>query len=694
MSDKAKSLEDGGDNLLVDGSFETANIGAGKWTSLKSVGGWQSDTGIEVWGKNFNVKASDGDKVMELDFDTKFSRVWQDVSTEKGAEYEFAFDYAQRPDTQAATNTIEVWWNGERVGVIEPGSTDWSQATFKVVGTGGNDRIEFREQDGDNDSYGGLIDNVSLVRVAAPEPVVEHAHEDDKTESKGKDANNDDDKHDGRGHGDGDHNDDGHADNGKGSDKDDPPVDDRVITLVTADVTDALTSQTMVGSNDADGMVGGEGNDHLRGKDGNDEMHGDETGSFSVALDIKASLSGTYDPDALKLIISGLPSGASLSAGQDNGDGSWTLLGSQLAGLELRSADAGAFDLKVVAMAADGSGLSATESIHVTFEGGHDDFIEGGKGNDLLFGDAGNDLMYGASMPTDSGKPPAAVTAEDNDVIHGGAGNDVIYGNHGDDRLFGDEGNDWVSGGKGDDFVSGGEGDDIVYGNTGNDFVSGGDGDDEVNGGKGDDVLSDGAGNDNINAGSGDDWLIVGEGDDNLRGGSGFDTLDFSGAKQGIHVELSKNVAEGMGHDIFNSIEGVSGSDFNDFIIGSTKDNVLVGGAGDDVLRGGRGNDLLTGGEGDDTFVFNKSDVVLKGEAVGVDTITDFGVGHDVLDIRDLLKGQSFGSIDEVLSVKDDGQSSAVFARIGGEFMEVAVLENFTGHTAEDMLKDGMLLVG
>jgi Ca2+-binding RTX toxin-like protein len=149
-------------NLLVDGSFESVSVGANSWTHFDKVGGWRSDTGVEVWGKGFILNASDGKQVMELDYDTGFSRVWQDVATEKGREYTFSFDYARRPGTDAATNTVEVWWNGQRVGVVTPEKDSWNNVSFKVVGTGGTDRVEFREQTGRNDSYGGVIDNVSL----------------------------------------------------------------------------------------------------------------------------------------------------------------------------------------------------------------------------------------------------------------------------------------------------------------------------------------------------------------------------------------------------------------------------------------------------------------------------------------------------------------------------------------------------
>ncbi|MGE3712500.1 MAG: calcium-binding protein, partial [Hyphomicrobiaceae bacterium] len=319
-----------------------------------------------------------------------------------------------------------------------------------------------------------------------------------------------------------------------------------------------------------------------------------------------------------------------------------------------------------------------------------------GSDQDVMLGGAGDDVMFGMA---------------DDDVLGGGAGDDQLWGNSGNDKLYGGSGADELHGGSGDDFLHGGEGDDVLEGNSGDDEILGGDGndvisgnsgndtliggsgDDDITGGSGDDIIHDGDGNDAISGNSGDDMFYVGEGDDHYAGGSGFDTLNFAYAGQGVTLNLSEGNAAGMGNDTFNSIEAVIGSDFNDVIVGSTKDDHLTGGKGDDVIRGGRGNDILSGGLGDDTFLYNKSDVVLRGEHVGVDVITDFGVGHDVLDLRDVLKGQSWSSIDEVVSVQQDGANSMVFAHIGGEDVQLAVLQDFTGYTASDMLKDGMLLV-
>ncbi len=148
---------------LVDGSFESSPVAAGSWTNTATVGGWKSDTRIETWGENFGgVTATEGVKLAELDYDLRVSNIYQDVKTDAGIEYAFRFDYMKRPGSPVGSDTILVFWNGTQVGVADPTVSVWAQASFKVVGTGGMDRIEFREVIRDNDSFGGLIDNASL----------------------------------------------------------------------------------------------------------------------------------------------------------------------------------------------------------------------------------------------------------------------------------------------------------------------------------------------------------------------------------------------------------------------------------------------------------------------------------------------------------------------------------------------------
>jgi Ca2+-binding RTX toxin-like protein len=76
-------------------------------------------------------------------------------------------------------------------------------------------------------------------------------------------------------------------------------------------------------------------------------------------------------------------------------------------------------------------------------------------------------------------------------------------------------------------------------------------------------------------------------------------------------------------------------------LTGSGLADYINGLAGDDILTGMAGNDTLTGGFGDDMFVFNSGG--------GADTITDFGEGNDVIDLRDFVDS-GYDSLANVIS--------------------------------------------
>ncbi|MEQ9126801.1 MAG: Ig-like domain-containing protein, partial [Thalassospira sp.] len=84
------------------------------------------------------------------------------------------------------------------------------------------------------------------------------------------------------------------------------------------------------------------------------------TEDSAIALDIDAGLADSSE--TLTITISGVPDGATLSAGTDNGDGTWTLGSDELEGLTITPADdfSGSFDLGVSAQSADGEDVATT----------------------------------------------------------------------------------------------------------------------------------------------------------------------------------------------------------------------------------------------------------------------------------------------------------------------------------------------
>jgi Ca2+-binding RTX toxin-like protein len=298
--------------------------------------------------------------------------------------------------------------------------------------------------------------------------------------------------------------------------------------------------------------------------------------------------------------------------------------------------------------------------------------LNGNGGDDSLVGGDGNDFLSGG---------------QGNDTLDGGNGNDVLQGNDGNDALLGGAGVDNLRGNAGDDTLEGGDDNDFLRGEAGADTLVGGAGDDQMFGaflssgvseaGDGNDTLDGGDGNDLMRGNAGDDTLLGGSGNDNLRGDYGSDTLnggdgtDFASYRfdepgqnlNGISFDLSGYVAseagtqlnDGLGGtDTLISIEsfGVSGSQGDDFVLGSIYQDQLNGNGGQDVLRGNAGDDSIDGGAGDDFLRGDAgADIVLGGAgndtlygASGSSGVSDPSDGNDTLDGgdgNDVIRGNA-----------------------------------------------------
>ena len=620
-----------GANLLIDGSFESSGIAAHTWSPYDHVGGWYSDTGVEIWGGDFIKTASDGANLMELDFDNRFSKVWQDVKTEAGHEYALSLDAAVRPGTDAANNAINVFWNGAQVGRIEPGSTDWQTSTFHVIGSGGTDRLEFREDADKNDSLGGLIDNVKLVGEGSGNVLVGGTGNDTLT------AGN-------------------HNDMLVGNDAKSGAVDMSAMKVAEDVVAKVTFDGSGAGYHNAVGM-------YTYDKDGQ------ITGVQIVYKDISGQgvNNGPANPDV------------TLKAGEHFGFFVASNAYNQTGNADLFNAAGGSFKL-VDATTGEAANVSAGHEmtlVHVAADG-TETAVKTQYGKSLFSTD---------TVDNGDGYQHAKVTA---DALTGKLSvkfEDLQWG--GDQNFF--DANFSLDIGATNTIQLAHDG--ATHSAANNDLLTGGISNDTMIGLSGDDTLLGGAGDNNLFGGSGNDRFVAGGGNDNIVGGSGFDTFDLSNATGGVTIDLSKHTLTGFGHDSVKSIEAVIATSFDDTIKADKRANDINGGAGDDMLRGYTGADTLTGGTGDDTFFWQKKDVVnASGHSAGVDTIIDFGNGNDVLDIHKLFSG-IHGSHAGLVSLVDGGGGSVLHAEIAGHDVVVATLAGVHNVSVADLIAAHELLV-
>ena len=326
---------------------------------------------------------------------------------------------------------------------------------------------------------------------------------------------------------------------------------------------------------------------------GNSALTTDKDTAF--ALNITASLVDLDGSETLGILIEGVPAGATLNNGADNGDGSWTLTAADLAGLTLTPAQDAleSITLTVTATATDvsnGDTASTSGSFTIT--------INPVNAAPVVAAIA----LTGIDETTDTSAIELSQLERDTDprgfVINGVSSGDrsgISVSAAGD--VNGDDPNGINSGAS---FV--------VFGKADGTAV-------ELS------AFEVGIGGFVINGVSADDR----SGFSVSAAGDGFDDLIV-----GAILDDPNGLSSGASFVIFGGNFSAAATQ-----IGTVGDDVIFAGTGNDTIDGAGGTDRLSGGQGADTFVFN--------DLGATTTVIDFEGG---LGVGDQLDVSAFGFAD------------------------------------------------
>jgi len=434
-----------------------------------------------------------------------------------------------------------------------------------------------------------------------------------------------------------------------------------VLTSIEGVVGSAF-ADSLGGIGGADDLQGGGGDDLLQGRGGNDTLDGGEGSDRAVYTGARSQYFVTFDAATGTYVVDDLREGSPDGTDQVRNVEAFVFADGAIAAESVLDGNPGPI------IGADGddtlSGTSLGEEIrglggNDTLSGlGGEDLLDGGDGDDALDGGTGVDTATYASAGLGVVVSLAVAGAQDT----GGAGNDTLVSIEN------------VTGSAFDDKLAG------------NDIAN------QLSGLAGNDRLDGAGGTDTLLGGSGDDILIGGSGADAIDGGEGFDLVSYETSTtvapvlnlMVIDFSDSRNSFGDAVLDTFVNIEGVIGSNNNDFILGRIGvDDTLIGGGGNDILFGQGGKDTLIGGVGNDLFLGISGNTRFEG-GDGLDTVSyihgtvDISTGITV-DLEDpsrntgIAAGDSYDGIENLLgsilndSLAGDEGSNIIMGGLGDD---------------------------
>lgn len=340
--------------------------------------------------------------------------------------------------------------------------------------------------------------------------------------------------------------------------------DDNLIGTENADVIAGLGGD--------DTIEGAGGNDIVCGDDGSDTLVGDDGGDTLIGGPGNDSHDGGDGNDYVWYDYSPAPVTADLAAGvASGGDGDDTLVSIEnLSGSHFSDI------------------LSGDSESNAFYGEGGNDSISGGDGGDyVFFDDAPNGVRVDLARGVATGVGRDSLTSIEG--VNGSGFRDVISGNAITNSLTGNGGNDSISGGRGFDFAGFDANPVAVRVNLATGTARG-QGADRLRGMEG---IIGSTRSDTLTGARGTNTIYGGGGNDTLSGGGGFDWAAYDFAPSAITADLGAGSVRGEGRDVLKSMEGVSGSQFDDVLTGSGRGDGFYGEGGDDEIDGKGGFDWM-----------------------------------------------------------------------------------------------------